>query len=248
MRKNMFQATINDVKSFRDSIEAIAVLIDEGTFQIDKNGISLRAMDPSQIALVDLLMPPSAFEEFKADEPTTLGIDFTELSKICKRAHPEDKIDLSLNSRLKIIFKGKTTREYNISIIDSTSNPPKEPNIEFTAQVKIGAPIIKETLKDAELVSNHVAIKVDKDGLTVSSDGDTGSVNIQIPDENILSKEVTEDSRSVFSLNHLDNLLKAADATSLVSMSLKTDSPMKLEYAIGEGRVIYFLAPRIESV
>jgi len=29
---------------------------------------------------------------------------------------------------------------------------------------------------------------------------------------------------------------------------LKTDAPLMIQYEIGEGRVFYFLAPRIESV
>lgn len=246
----MFKATVNDIKSFRDSVEAIASLIDEGTFQVEADGIKLRAMDPSQIALVDLALPPAAFEEYDVEKPGSIGVDVTELAKICKRAHPEDKINLSTDgeSRLELVLKGKTTRKYSIAIIDSTSNPPREPTIEFTANVKIGSSIIKDALKDAELVSNHVSIAVEKDGVSIASDGDTGSVNIQIPDDNILAKDVTEDAKAVFSLTHLDNILKAADVTSLVSMSLRTDSPLKLEYAIGEGRVIYFLAPRIESV
>ncbi|MFC2154699.1 proliferating cell nuclear antigen (pcna) [Candidatus Altiarchaeota archaeon] len=244
----MFEATINDVKSWRDSIEAIAVLIDEGTLQIGKEGLTLRAMDPSQIALVDFSLPAKAFEKFQVDKEQAIGVDFTELSKICKRARPEDKIELSLGSRLDMKFSGKTSRDYSLSIIDSTSNPPQEPKIEFTAEIKLGSPIIKEALKDAELVSNHVAISAEKEGLTIKADGDTGSVNIEIPEDNILSKDVKEESKAVFSLSHLDNLLKAADASSLVSLNLRSDSPLKLEYAIGEGKVIYYLAPRIESV
>ena len=49
----MFNAIISDTRSWKNSIDAIAALIDEGTLQIDTDGIKLRAMDPSQVALVD---------------------------------------------------------------------------------------------------------------------------------------------------------------------------------------------------
>jgi proliferating cell nuclear antigen len=242
-----FSAIISDTKSWKNSIEAIAALIDEGTLQISKEGLKLRAMDPSQIALVDFELPSSAFEQYQADNDVNIGVDFSELSKITKRSRTEDKIELSLDNRLNMLFKGETTRRFSVSIIESTSSPPKEPNVDFTAEVKIGANILKEALKDAELVSNHIALKINE-GFGIKAEGDTGSVDIKFPEENILSKEVKQEARAVFALDQLDNLLKASDAQSIIILKLRSDAPIRIEYAIGEGRVIYYLAPRIESV
>jgi len=244
----MFEATIHDTKSWRNSVESIAALIDEGTLQIDSSGLKLRAMDPSQIALVDFELPAKAFERFKCDSPLSIGIDFTELSKITRRSKPEDRIDISLSgNRVKMVFRGETKREFTMSIIDSTGNQPKEPKIEFTAEVKLAPNMIKDALKDAELISNHVALRLDK-GFGIKCDGDTGSVDIDFPEDKLLSISVKSDARAVFSLEYLNNILKAAEIPSVVSVSLKNDSPLKVEYSIGDGRVIYYLAPRIESV
>ena len=243
----MFQATIVNTKSWKNSIEAIVALIDEGTLQLDESGMKLRAMDPSQIALVDFFLPAESFEKYKVDKPVNIGINFLELSKITKRLKSDDQIELSLESRLKMVFKGATTRTFNLAIIESTSTPPKEPNIEFTSEIKLGASVLKEALKDAELVSNHVAMKLD-DGFSITADGDTGSVDINFTDENILGMNVDANSRSVFALDQLNNLLRAADQKTIVLLKIKTDAPIRIEYAIGDGRVIYYLAPRIESV
>jgi proliferating cell nuclear antigen len=242
----MFEATINDTKSWRSSIEAIAALIDEGTFQIDASGLKLRAMDPSQIALVDFEFPAKAFEKYKCDKPMSLGIDFTELSKITRRCKPEDKIDMSIDTRFKMVFRGETRREFTTSIIDTTSNPPKEPKIDFSAEVKITPNMIKDAFKDAELISNHVSLRLDK-GFSIKSDGDTGSVDIEFPEDRLLSINVKAPAKSMFSLEYLNNILKAAEIPSVVVISLKSDAPLKVEYNIGDGRVVYFLAPRIET-
>ena len=81
----MFSATISDTKIWKNSIEAIAALIDEGTLRIDNEGLKLRAMDPSQIALVDFEFPASGFDEYKAEKEINIGVDFSELSKITKK-------------------------------------------------------------------------------------------------------------------------------------------------------------------
>ena len=243
----MFNAVISDTKSWKNSVDAIAALIDEGTLDIGEDGFKLRAMDPSQIALIDFFLPKKAFEEYKIDKETSIGVDFSELSKITRRCRLEDNIELSLDSRFSMKFSGETTRKFDISVIDSTSTPPKEPNIDFTVEIKIGASILKESLKDAEQISNHVALLAEKD-LSIAAEGDTGSVDIKIPSNNILGMDVKEKTKSVFSLDQLNNLLKAADQSSIIQLKLRSDSPLRLEYAIGEGRVVYYLAPRIESV
>jgi proliferating cell nuclear antigen len=245
----MFKALISDTKAWRNSIEAIAALIDEGTLHIEKDGLKLRAMDPSQIALVDFMLPTSSFDEYKVDAHTSVVIDFAELSKITKRAKPEDKVELSLEeNRLKMVFKGEATRRFNMSIIESTAASPKEPNVDFTAEVKISATVLKEALKDAELVSNHVALHID-DGFNITAQGDTGSAEIKLAKENLMDLKIKdkEKARSLFSLDQLNNLLKAADQGSIISLKIRTDAPLKVEYSIGDGRVIYYLAPRIES-
>ncbi len=247
LRSKMFKAVISDTKAWRSSVEAIASLIDDGTLQIDEEGLKLRAMDPSQIALVDFMLPASAFDEYNTDNPSSIVIDFSELSKITKRSKAEDKIELSLKeNRFKMVFKGEATRRFNMSILESTATPPKEPNVEFTSEIKISATILKEALKDAELVSNHVALMADEE-FSITAQGDTGSAEIRFPEEALMDMKVTEKARSVFSLDQLNNLLKASDQTSIISLKIRTDAPLKLEYSIGDGRVIYFLAPRIES-
>ena len=56
---------ISDAKQFKQSIEAVVNLVDEGLFEVNENGLHLRAMDPSQIAMVDYLMPKAVFKEFE---------------------------------------------------------------------------------------------------------------------------------------------------------------------------------------
>ena len=244
----MFKAVIADAKAWKNSIEAVAALIEEGTLQIDEKGIKLRAMDLSQIALVDLELPASVFEQFKVEKPVNLGVDFTELSKILKRSRTEDRIELSMDTRFKMVFKGETTRSFSLAIIESTTTPPKEPKIEYTAEVKIIGNMLKEAFKDAELVSNHVALKLSTDGFNIKADGDSGSVDIKLEKDKLMSINAKQESKAVFALDQLNNLLKAADAQSIISIKIRTDAPIRIEYAIGDGRVIYYLAPRIESV
>jgi len=245
----MLYAIISNVKSFKSSIEAIASLVDEGTIMVNETGISVKAMDPSQIAMVDLSMPAKMFEEYKVDKDKeqNFGVNFLELSKIVKRLKPEDKIEMRFDSKLKITFIGKTTRKFDLNFLEA-SPQPKAPKIEYPSEIKIGSSVIQDVIKDIELVSSKMTIKITKEEVSMLSEGDMSSAAIKISEDNLMSKETKEDSIATFSLEYLKNLFSAADAQTIVSIKLKTDAPLCVNYTIGDANVVYYLAPRIESV
>lgn len=246
----MFTITMDDARIFKGCIDAIVTLIDEGEFDIDKAGIKLRSMDPSQIAMVDFFLPAHAFKEYKLEKGVKIGLNFEDISKVLGRVRPGESITLSLNdSRLQLLFKGKTSRRFNMPLIDIGASVPNEPKIPFDTTIKIQANEIKEALKDASLVSAHVSLEVSPEKFTISASSDKGEVNIETKkgDDAILDFQVKSPAKAMFPLEYLNDLLKASDSTSIITLSLKTDAPLKVNYAIGEANVAYFLAPRIES-
>ena len=64
----MFKIRVSDAKLVRDAVTAISTLIDEGTFNVDSDGIRLRSMDPSRVAMVDFAMQKTVFDEYASDE------------------------------------------------------------------------------------------------------------------------------------------------------------------------------------
>ena len=248
--RRMFDIKIIDVLSWKRSIDAIAVIIDEAVLNISEKGLKLRAMDPSQIAMVDFSMPAESFDEYSVDRETSIGINFTELNRITRRAKNEDKIELSMEEKentLGIVFRGKTTRKFRISLIDIDIKPPREPDISFTANVKIGSLILQDALRDAELIGNNITLEIDND-FKVFARGDTGKINIKFPEETILSITSDEKAKATYALEYFMNLIKAADPTTVVSIDMLTDAPVRIKYSIGDGNVKYYLAPRIESM
>ncbi len=243
----MLKLTISDANSWKRSIDAIAALIDEGTFEFTENQMALKAMDPSQIAMVDFMMPKSAFKVYEVGEKQSVGIDFSELSRVMKRAHPDDSITLELKgNKLEVVYEGKSTRKFLLPLIDATAHP-NEPKIEFDSQVKIPANDLKEVLADVELVSNYVVFDAQKEGLKVYSESESGRAEINFPKDAVLELEVKEGAKAMFPLEYLKNMTRNTDVSTVIQLYLKKDNPLKMEYPIGAGRVVYFLAPRIDE-
>ncbi len=245
----MLKLTISDANSWKRSVDAIAALIDEGTFEFTEDGMALKAMDPSQIAMVDFEMPKKAFRVYNISEKQSVGIDFSELSRVMRRAHPDDTIHIELKeNKLEIIFegKGKSKRRFLLPVIDATAHPNK-PKIEFDVVVKMPANDVKEVLADVELVSNYVVFEADAKGLRISSESESGKAEIDLSKDTLIELKAKQAARAMFPLEYLKNMTRNTDVATVIQISLKKDNPLEMKYTIGEGSVTYFLAPRIEN-
>lgn len=249
----MFELVFPNAKSFKSSVDAIVTLIDEGEFQLTENGLVLKAMDPSQIAMVSFMMPKSAFERYElAEGVMKLGLNLEDLAKVMARVRQDEKLVLKLDdskSRLILTFKGKTTRRFVMPLLDISSSTPNEPNIEFESKLKFSGNFFKEALKDTVLVSSHVVLSTLSDAFVIEANGDKGEVSVRTEKDSdqIFDYNVTGESRAMFPLDYLNDLLKNTDATTTVDLQLRTDAPLRLSYSIDAGLVTYYLAPRIET-
>ena len=63
----MFKAAIN-AELLKDAIASLAVIVDEVRFRIKPEGISVKAVDPANVAMVTFELGSSAFDEYSADE------------------------------------------------------------------------------------------------------------------------------------------------------------------------------------
>jgi proliferating cell nuclear antigen len=246
-----FEITISNAKVFQSCIDAIATLIDEGEFEITEKGITLRAMDPSQIAMVDFSMPKHSFEDYRVT-PKKIGMNLEALSKIMGRTRAGEKLVMKLDesgSRMLLTFKGQSTRKFTMPLLDLRGATPKEPQIDFDGKVDMNSSLLKEAIKDTALVSSHVVLQTDKNSFLIESSGDRGEVKINTEKSNdaILDFKVSTESRAMFPLEYLNDILKAADTTTNISLELKSNAPLKVKYKIGDAELAYYLAPRIET-
>ena len=62
----MFRAVLSDVDLLKNSIPIISEIIDEGMIRVDQNGMSMLSPDRAMVAVIDLKILSTAFDEFKA--------------------------------------------------------------------------------------------------------------------------------------------------------------------------------------
>jgi len=243
---------LDNAVEFKKAIDAISVLIDEAEFIVSKEGLKLKATDPSQVSMIDFKMPKEAFSEYSIESETRIGIDLDYLSQILSRSRAGEKLIIELlekESMLKLQLKDSSTRSFSVQLIEISSSDLPTPKVEFDAEIKANAGLIREGLKDALLVSTHVTLGVTSKNFFIKASSSKGESINEITKEDADLKELNakKECYAMFPLDYLQDMLKSASNDTLVSMHFKSNAPVKITYSIGKAELEYFLAPRIES-
>jgi proliferating cell nuclear antigen len=245
----MFEIQIDDARVWKNCVDAIVNLIEEGTFEIDPDGIRLRAMDPSQIAMVSFFIPKSAFSEYKVSSSNKIGLNFDNLSKIMARTRGGERLRMTLedNKLIMEFASDDSKRNFKVPLVEMPPGSHKELKIDHDAKVVMHASNFKEALRDAVLISSHITLEAGSSGFKVDAHGDNAELLLESGSK---GEEIVVDARhsakATFPLKYLDDISKACPETSKLTLHLKSNKPIKLEYKIGEADIVYYLAPRID--
>jgi proliferating cell nuclear antigen len=72
-------------------------------------------------------------------------------------------------------------------------------------------------------------------------------VEVKAAKEGAISFDVSQDTRSMYSLEYLKDMIKASDIADSVKISLGDNIPVKMEFLSSDIKLSFLLAPRIES-
>ena len=243
--------TYPSAKGLSKAFESIWNLVNEGTFRIGNDGISLMAIDPSQISMINFKLTKDAFLEYEVDEELKLSIDIDYLKNIMKRARTNEMIKIEdSNGKLKVSFETeKSRRSFTIPLLDLNEGINREPNIAYKNSIKISSDTIKEIIKDASIVSSYIKFMITPDGFEVGAKSERGELNevFDKESEEVIELNVETGARAYYPIQYLDDIMRASVKSSVTTFYMETDLPLKIEYAIEKADIKYYLAPRKEE-
>ena len=244
----MFKAAIN-AELLKDAIASLAVIVDEVRFRITPEGISVKAVDPANVAMVTFELGSTAFDEYSADE-CEIGIDLNKITDLMGITDKGNTVRMELeeeNHKLLIDVRGLS---YTLSLLDPSAirAEPRVPQLELPVKVVMNGTDFRHAVKAAEKISNHILMGVSGDTFFMEAKGDTDQVRLEMGRDQLIDLKLGEAS-SLFSLNYLTDMAKLTNKVNEVSLSLGRDFPVIIDFEIanGAGRISYLLAPRIES-
>ena len=244
----MFNAEMKS-ETFKNLIHIIATVVDEVKMSIHPDSLTMKAIDPSHVAMIDLVVDKGAFISYEADE-TEIGLDLDKIKTVLKLAGPNDTIRMEHDpdqGRLTITI-GNIVRR--MSVVDTSGmNDPKVPQMELPVSVKIPIDQLQKGIRAAESISDHIKLMADPNGFELSCEGDMDYASLRVPVSDLESIVADAPVTSLYPLDYFSNIVKVIPAGTVVDIQLDNDYPVKFLFNLAEGhaRVVYFLAPRIEN-
>jgi len=244
----MFKARIR-MEVLREMVEVISTLVSEVKLGISKDGVEIKAVDPSHVAMLVLKLNKNVFEEFTG-EPTEIGLDVEKVKEVLRLCKPGDVLDLQYDggkNRL-VLHVGKVTR--HMSVVDPAGiTDPKVPNVSPPGVAVVKMEELRQGIRGSESISDHVTITLDAEGFTMHSEGETDRVDLKLPKEALKRLEAKETVKSMYPLDFFSNMVKSITSSDEVTLFVGNEYPLKIEFKVagdkGEGR--FLLAPRVEE-
>src|SRR3989344_8077472 len=99
---------LEDPRILAHLIGIISELVTEVRLKITKEGMSLTAIDPANIAMVHFKVPTELFSQFEVDKDEILGINLDNLKSVLRRSGMGSSLTIQKEDNLlKLIIQDK---------------------------------------------------------------------------------------------------------------------------------------------
>jgi proliferating cell nuclear antigen len=258
----LFLAKTSTTSEWKAIAAAVKTLVEEATFEANGEGMKFRAMDPSHVALVDLVLPSSSFSSYECDKPLKFSVRVEDLVKVVARAETKDTVTVSQGVKdeedaededaITVVFQNGYKRKFVIHLIESTASSAPLPKLEFDTKATVTKAIMDKILGDINVVSDQVTIQATKDKMVFSGKSDVGNAKVALggKDADVLKLESNAESRATFSIEYITSILKALGGVAdTLELEYSTKKPIRMNFALNAqgARLQFFLAPRVQD-
>lgn len=251
----MFKMKLPNASYFADLLSAINTVVDEGTFNITKDGIGIVAMDSAHISLVDFWLLNSIAEEYECGGDSQMTVNITELLKLLKHTKSDEYIIFSYDEsekRLQLVITdamNSNQKVFSLNTLETTENKITIPKLTFEAKAKISSSAVKNAIKSCSSLSDYVKVTISPEEVVFGTKGDIGEAQIKFTKHSTAVFEIATNKEvyANFSTNYFEKIVKAGSAlTDEMTIELSMNKPIRLGFLIPLGKLEYLIAPRLE--
>ncbi len=244
--------------SIKEFIGAVAPLVNEAKLKVSPTGITIRAVDPAHVGMIEVTLTSGAFAKLEAEE-MELGMDVTKFESVIAVAKPGEMIDIERDTEMnRLVVKIGSLVE--VVPLDMAGMADFEvPNLDFPAMVKVKAEEITQMLKTSKKASDNIELSANKESFRLvgysGSDIDRElTMNITMNRAQLEELKAPNETASTFSLEYFSLMVNSVEKDRILTISLGNDFPVKIEADLAvdentgpQGSVFFLLSPRIES-
>lgn len=239
-------AKLNNPKLFSDVIGILSELVTEVKIKINKEGMSIIAIDPANVAMVIFKLPANAFSQLEVQEEN-LGISLDSFRAVLRRCSFGSSLVMKTEDNfLKVEVFDKVKREFTLTLIDLERKEKPVPSLEFAAKIEINALELSEAVEDCAIVADSCTLEASQDNFSIYARGSLNSAKLSYTSDEVYI-ESPSNNKSKYSLEYLQKMIKAAKLVEKATLNFSSDYPLKLDFKNPLMELSFILAPRVEA-
>lgn len=239
-------AKLDSPKIFSDVVGIISELVTEVKIKVSKEGMSIIAIDPANVAMIVFKLPATAFSVLEV-EAEDIGVDLASLKAVLKRCAVGSSLVMKTEENiLKLEISDRTKREFTLSLIDLDRKEKPIPSLEFAAKVEINANELLDAIEDCAIVADACSFESELDRFSVYAKGSLNSAKLTYSSDEAYIESPSK-QKSKYSLEYLQKMMRASKLTEKAVINFSSDYPLKLDFNTPIIQLSFILAPRVET-
>ncbi len=255
----MFKATIDSdkIKRWIKIVTTIEKMVDEACFYLSNDGLIFRDLDSTRVSMINTAFQPGYFElfEYTGESPTFVCVHSDKLLKYSKALAKADELTIEVVEGRFIISSSKPYEKRFVlpAYFDEERELPRVPEIDFSANVRMVAPTLRDILKESKDVSETITLYASDSEIQFISKSEEGFQSIhklRYPDNvELLDISVSAESTSVYVVKPILDVVKEISSVSgVVTLQFSSEYPLSLKFDMLEFESYQFItAPRSEE-
>lgn len=250
-KKDIFISIFNILKS---SSSQINLTINKITFHI-------QGMDKSHVCLFDLKLYFEWFDYYEVNKKYELCFDTSTFYSIINTKSEDQAIILYLeedtSETLSIEFKNNEhskKSDYNkffkLPLLNYEYQELIIPSTDYDAEFVLPSKKVTDMLSQLNNFGDDLNIKCSEECVDFKSSGDSVEMRVNIPTDDMSSYAIVENEviNLTYSLIYISKMCITNKISNDIEFSLSNESPMKINYNLGnDSSLVFYIAPKMSD-
>lgn len=230
-------------------LDTLMIVIEDARFDFAEDGLTVRVVDSSHVAMIKLTVDAAAFDGWELDSKQ-IGLEMKKIREVTSLGSVGELIEMTHQEGGDFTMSlGKIVR--NLRPLDNSTmaTPPSLPKLDLPCKVVMNGSELGQALKAAKQVGDLVNFSIDESSFKVHVRNSTDSVDISFDKDEVEELVCSGAARSQYSLTYLEPLSRRFGPQDSVTIQFGENFPLAMNFSFEDGaaEVDYFLAPRVES-
>jgi len=251
-KKEMFISLFNVLKNCSSLINL--------TFEFEL--IHIQGMDKSHICLFDVKINKNWFSSYELSENIKICFDSCFFNSIISTKsdtqdltmylsdNDQDILHIVFDSKQKETKKSEFKKTFKMNLVEYEYEEMNIPVVDYDAEFSLSSKLISDIFTQLNNFGNDILIKCSQEDISLTTNGATGEMKVDIPIDDLNSYSIIEDEEITltYSLAYINKMCITNKLSNDVNFSLSNECPMKISYSLGEdSSLVFFIAPKMND-